>query len=133
MLHFRRLSNTSFAIFNSLGKVVHIGFLSTIIQRLITVKALIFHGLINIVDGINEYDEESIKQLEIPDISLADLLPNLIAPSIAVRVESFNLEFVSTVVYINNIKAFFGPFLFYWILSLKRKSDCLFSIIHTST
>ena len=74
---------------------------------------MIFHGLINIVDGINEnneYDEESIKQLEIPDISLADLLPNLIAPSIAVRVESFNLEFASTVVYINNIKAFFGPF-----------------------
>ena len=135
VLHFRRWSNTSFAIFTSLGKVVHIGFLSTIIQRLITVKALIFHGLINIVDGINEndeYDEESIKQLEIPDISLADLLPNLIAPSIAVRVESFNLEFASTVVYINNIKASFGPFLFCWNFSLKRKSGFLFPIIHTN-
>ena len=98
-------------------------------------KALIFHGLLNIGDGIienDEYDEESIKQLEISGIRLADLFPNLIAPSIAVRVENFNLEFASTVVYINNIKASFGPFLVCWNLSLKRKSDFLFPIIQTN-
>ena len=97
---------------------------------------MIFHGLLNIGDGIienDEYDEESIKQLDISGISLVDFLPNLITASTATRGEGFNLEFASTIVYINNIKACFGPFLFYWDLSLKRKSDCLFSIIHTST
>ena len=96
---------------------------------------MIFHGLLDIVDGTNEndeYDEESIKQLEIPGISLADLFPNLIASSIAVRVESFNLEFASIVVYINNVKASFGPFLLCWNFPLERKSDFLFSIIHTN-
>ena len=96
---------------------------------------MIFHGLLKIGDGIiknDEYDEESIKQLDISGISLADLFPNLIAPSIAAQVESFNLEFASTVVYIHNIKASFGPFLFCWSLSLKKKSDFLFPIIHTN-
>ena len=134
VLHFRRWSNTSFAIFNSIGRVVHIGFLSTIIQRLVTVKALIFHGLLHIDDGIidiDECDEESINQLDISAINFADLFSNLITPSIAARVEGFNPEFTSTVVYKNIDKACLGPFLFYWNLFLKRNSDSLFLIIHT--
>lgn len=45
-IHFSQWSNTSYAIFNSIGRIVHIGFLSSIIHGLITVKALISHGFL---------------------------------------------------------------------------------------
>ena len=40
-IHFRKWSNTSYAVFRSIGRVIHIRFLSTIIHGLATVKASI--------------------------------------------------------------------------------------------
>ena len=54
-LLFKRWSNQSFAVFNSLRKVVHIGFILPIVSNLITVKAQI----VRIVDEIFVYLNES--------------------------------------------------------------------------
>ena len=51
-IHFNKWSNTSYAIFNSIGKVVHIGFLSTIINGITTVKSSIVVLLLDLYERI---------------------------------------------------------------------------------
>lgn len=72
-IHFTQWSNTSYAVFNSIGRIVHIGFLSNIIHGLRTVKALISHGFLpcrqaglRLFELINtdEVDEDILSQLD---------------------------------------------------------------------
>jgi len=61
-IQFSRWSNTSYAIFNSIGRVVHIGFLSTIIHGLVTIKAIGIHGILELFNQLihDEADEENL-------------------------------------------------------------------------
>lgn len=112
-LHFNRWSNKSYAIFNSIGRVVHIGFLSTIIQKLITVKSLISNGLLvvflDILD-IDEQDDDLINKLEIVGSSV--LFEDLNTTSISISSDRSDLEHIN-IIYKKRIKkALRGPFLF---------------------
>lgn len=130
IFHFRRWSNKSYAIFNSIGRVVHIGFLSTIIQRLVTVKSLVFHGLLNLFDELNEKDDskdESIHKLELSNIRLVEFLSILNTASISNRIASSNVEFISITTLKNIFKAYLGSFLFIWNRSIRNVSSHCFS------
>jgi len=75
-IHFTKWSNTSYAVFNSLGRVVHIGFLSSIIHGLSTVKALISHEILMLFELINDdkLDEDILYQLDPIDLFNIDEL-----------------------------------------------------------
>ena len=49
VIHFNKWSNTSYAIFNSIGRIIHIGFLSQIIYGLTTVKSIISYGFLELI------------------------------------------------------------------------------------
>lgn len=113
-LHFNRWSNKSYAIFNSIGKVVHIGFLSTIIQKLITVKSLISGGLLDAFLELivkDEHDDDLTKKLEI--VGLSVLFEDLNTTSISISGDRSDLE------HINNI----------YKKSIKRPSQGLFYFV----
>lgn len=86
-LHFKRWSNTSYAVFNSIGKVVHIGKLSQIIHGLVTVKSVLQHEFLKLFYSIDQnevHDEDLLGQLEISNsLELVQLPVNFIVnPSI---------------------------------------------------
>ena len=110
ILHFKRWSNRSYAIFNSIGRVVHIGFLSTIIRDLVTVKSVLAYGLLNIINENFESDtceEELLSQIELSDI---DIISGLNTVSIGNANEGSRSEFLRILFYKNICKAIFGPF-----------------------
>jgi hypothetical protein len=136
ILHFKRWSNNSYAIFNSIGRIVHIGFLSTIIHKLITVKSTFFHGLLNLFNDEDKKDDiqdDSINPLKISIIRLVELLFILNTTLVSNRIEGSNVEFISFVTYKKNFKAYFGPFLFICNSSIRRESNHQFSGILKQT
>ena len=130
ILHFKRWSNKAYAIFNSIGRIVHIGFLSTIIQRLITVKSIFFHGLLNLFNDLDEKDDsedDPIHQHKISNIRSVELLSILNTTLVSNRIESSNVEFISVLTHKNIFKALFGPFLFIWNSFIRCGSNHQFS------
>ena len=116
ILHFKRWSNRSYAIFNSIGRVVHIGFLSTLIRDRVTVKSVLAFGLLNIIEKSVEsdaYDDELLSQIELSDITFSEVFPILNTVSVEKEIGDSILEFIHILVYKNICKAFLRPFLFY--------------------
>lgn len=97
-------------MFNSVGKVVNIGVLSTIIQGLITVKSFIFSDIINVTNDISEYDDEQPELLEI--LGSLDFLEQLSKTSKSISLQDSNLKDIYIIYCISIKKALFGPFLF---------------------
>jgi len=82
---FKKWSNKSYAIFNSIGKVIHIGFISPIVSRLVTVKALVNHEFFRIFDSAGELsldnNEQLLKLSEVDGLILSTGLPHDITPN----------------------------------------------------
>jgi hypothetical protein len=72
-LLFKRWSNKSYAIFNSLAKVVHIGFIRPIVSSLVTAKAIKRQVFINISECSGDYnfDEANLLMGLLEDLNLA--------------------------------------------------------------
>ena len=123
ILHFKRWSNRSYAIFNSIGRVVHIGFLSTLIRDLVTVKSVLAFGLLNTINKCVEsdaYDDELLSQFELSYITFSEVFPILNTVSIVKEIGDSISKFIHILVYINICKAFSGPFLFYRFSNLGK-------------
>ena len=109
VLHFNRWSNKSYAIFNSIGKLVHIGFLSRIIQKLITVKSFFFNGLLTIIHELVEKEENKnifIGEVEAPFLLPISLFDSLIAETISNRNEC-SVGTLYSYILVNKIKKAF--------------------------
>jgi hypothetical protein len=122
VIHFSQWSNKAYAIFNSIGKVVNIGFLSTIIQGIITVKSLISNEILGVFQEItekDEFDDDSLNQLEITN--LFDIITALKASTIKNCVECSELEHITINYIIRTKRALSGSFLFSGIyFSIRR-------------
>lgn len=109
ILHFKRWSNKSYAIFNSIGKLVHIGFLSRIIQKLITVKSFFFNGLLTIIHELVEKEED--KNVFIGEVEAPFLLPtclfNSLIPETASNRNECSVGALYSYILINKIKKTF--------------------------
>lgn len=131
-LLFKRWSNTNYAVFNSIGKVVHIGELSQIIHGLVTVKSVLLHGLLKLFYSINhneEHDEDFLKQLEVCSLLESGQLSFgfIVNPSTD---SSIDLSIANNFTFINIIiEAFNGPFLFCWISIFQGNSNFFMSKI----
>ena len=133
ILHFKRWSNRSYAIFNSIGRVVHIGFLSTIIRDLVTVKSVLGFGSLNKINkGIESdaYDDELLSQFELSDITFSEVFPILNTVSVEKEIGNSISKFIHILVYKNICKAFLGPFLFYRFSNLGKNSLMFYPFIY---
>lgn len=127
-LRFNRWTNTSYAIFNSIGRVVHIGFLSKIIHGLSTVKSISiyrFNELAGQVGFILEGEE---------GFNLADKIEDLVDTKRLVLAKSlFQLRPVSErsdinyIVYNLNERPVYGPFFICRFFQAFAKSTFLYS------
>ena len=112
-LHFKRWSNTNYAVFNSIGKVVHIGKLSQIIHGLVTVKSVLYHGFIKLFYSIDQHEKDAdgfLEQLEVCSLLESGQLPLdfIVIPSTD---SSRDLYIANNFIFINFIfEAFNGPF-----------------------
>ena len=124
-LFFKRWSNTAYAIFNSIGKVIHIGAVSTIIFELFSVKSLLKRGDLNFLcleeaqddlneEWLNKADINSSLQLAllIDDRALIQTSKNSCTPLIANQYVLFIYYF---------FKALIGPFYFVQISPEMRR------------
>ena len=131
ILHFKRWSNRSYAIFNSIGRVVHIGFLSTLIRDLVTVKSVVCHGLLTIVTEITESvdnDEELLGKIEISDVSLIYTSPIFNTVSINREIEDSISESRNILKSKKFIRPFSGLFFIVYFLDFEKKITYLLPI-----
>ena len=119
---FKKWSNKSYAIFYSIGKVVHIGFISPIVFGLVTVKALANHEFFRTLDSAGELalenNEQLLKLAEVDGLFLStglthNILPNQTEEDCCLGAVSNNKSF---------LKVHLGPNsgLFYFVLFLSR-------------
>ena len=112
---------------------MHIGFLSTLIRDLVTVKSVLAFGLLNIIDKSVEsdaYDDELLSQFELSDITFSEVFPILNTVSVEKEIGNSILEFIHILVYKNICKAFLGPFLFCKISNLGKNSLIFYPFIY---
>jgi hypothetical protein len=112
VLHFNKWSHKSYAIFNSIGRVVHIGFLSTILPGLITVKSLISHGQLSLLFELcgNDDLEEELKELSEKWISGESDIFSHLNISISNSKDNFDQNYTFNIYFINCIKTLYGSF-----------------------
>lgn len=110
ILYFRKWSHKSYAIFNSIGRVVRISFLSTILPGLIAVKSSVLHHLHELLDVFCLDDD--LKVEEIPEnliLAEFDIPPHLSLCETKTK-DDFNqncrVKYFSSIV----LRPFFGPF-----------------------
>ena len=88
---FKHWSNKSYAVFNSIGKVIHIGFILPIVSGLTTVKAVLNHDFLPIAGYTSDsaIDEDGLLE-DVPEYQSAAAFLQLIYENII-----FNSEFAS--------------------------------------
>ena len=133
VLHFSKWSHKSYAIFNSIGRVVRIGFLSTILPGLITVKSLISHGLFSLLFelyGNDDLEEELIELSEKLISGESDVFSHL---NLSISKSKDNSDHNSTfkIYYINCIETLYGSF-FILSNSLYKSNICEPFVIYKS-
>jgi len=126
VLHFNKWSNTSYAIFNSIGRIIHVGFLSQIIHGLVTVKTIKADGFL---EGINdfiakdEFDEDQFNQIEFIELIKSNQLASCLSTTVLNDNSTKPIEIFTHAIYIILNKAFFGPFLIAQIFSTQGKFE----------
>ncbi len=131
-IHFTQWSNASYAVFNSIGRIVHIGFLSNIIHGLRAVKALISHGFLRLFELINtdEVDEDILSQLDpsvlmnIEELIVGDVCDHSIPFSGCVS------EDIDHIIYSITERPFSGLFSFVGFAHFMRNSAFYYFIIN---
>ena len=117
---FRRWSNTSYAIFRSIGKVIHIGFLSKIIHGLSTVKSISIYTLkelttqFGIILGVDEGFDLADRVEELLVIRKLELVKNVFQQKPITN--SLDINYFS---YIVHERPFYGPFFVCWVFQIK--------------
>lgn len=111
-IHFNRWSNTSYAVFNSIGKIIHIGELIKIVHGLITSKSSFLLSVFEDVRAVHENEDEISEDR---DINLDALLSeiNVSIMNLGSLSKSFDISRFQNndhLVYLN--KAFMGLFSF---------------------
>ena len=112
VLHFSKWSHKSYAIFNSIGRVVRIGFLSTILPGIITVKSLVSHGLFSLLFELYGSDdlEEELKEFTEKLISgESDILSHLNL-STSYSEDNSDQNYTFKIYYVNCVKTHYGSF-----------------------
>ena len=108
-IHFKQWSNRSYAIFNSIGRIVHIGFLATIIHGLETVKANGIHGIFMLLNTFHE-DPDHELLLQTSDLMLVLNREEEFIYATYLNSNPFSRNFDSIFAYVNNYR-FQRPFL----------------------
>jgi hypothetical protein len=112
IIRFRQWSHKSYAVFCSIGKQIHIGFLSAIIQKINTVKSSLFQFVAYFQNELDIELKDNNELITESDCLLAlgiDLDKKYILVAGNNRVDQSRVESLIFIMY-NNVKAFKGLF-----------------------
>lgn len=131
VIRFNRWSNTSYAVFNSIGKVILIGKLSKIISGLVTVKSIARKKLAYLIEILFTKKEELAEFFEQPAVDelfaleISSFLDTTSADKSLDLSSKINNDIYNQLMY---IKAFFGLFSFVELAQAWLIRHFLFSI-----